>query len=174
MKIFVIVGMPAAGKNIARLYADKEGISYIATGDIVRQEAIRRGISMSPTSMAALSDELREPDGLGVTRRALEEALTSDKDLVFMEGMRSWPEIELIREKSQCTVIAFVAPRNLRRERVMIRGRADDSPQAFNDRDWREIGYGAAVPIALADAYILNTSTIDHALKELDMIVQGL
>jgi dephospho-CoA kinase len=28
MKIFVIVGMPAAGKNIARAYAESKGLIY--------------------------------------------------------------------------------------------------------------------------------------------------
>ena len=38
MKIFVIVGMPASGKNIARSFAESKKIPYFATGDIVRDE----------------------------------------------------------------------------------------------------------------------------------------
>lgn len=170
MKIFVIVGMPAAGKNIARLYADREGIPYIATGDIVRAEAEKRGVS-DAEGMARLSDELRGVDGLGVTRRAIEQALNAPTDTVFLEGMRSWVEIEMIKEKAACVVVAFVAPRNMRRQRIISRGRLDDSPSLFEARDLREINYGAAVPIALADAYILNDKTIDDALADLAKIV---
>jgi len=63
-------------------------------------------------------------------------------------------------------VIAFLAPRAIRRERIISRGRSDDSAEAFNERDQREIAYGTAVPIALADEYILNTGTMEDALQK--------
>lgn len=88
MKIFVIVGMPAAGKNIARTYAESKGLIYYATGDIVRAEVKKRGAT-DPVSTAKISDELRGPDGMGVTRLALEEVLKSGAAVGFLEGMRS-------------------------------------------------------------------------------------
>lgn len=89
-----------------------------------------------------------------------------------MEGMRSWPEIELVRRETKCVVIAFLAPRDLRLQRIISRGRSDDSPAAFDQRDMREIEYGAAIPIALADEYILNTSTMENALGRINDIVK--
>ena len=173
MKIFIIVGMPAAGKNIARSYAESKGIPYFATGDIVRAEVGRRGLESNAENMAAVSNEMRGSDGMGVTRKALQTAKETNTRVVFLEGMRSWPEIELIRQGSNCTVIAFLAPRNTRRGRVLSRGRSDDAPHAFDARDEREIAYGTAVPIALADEYILNTTTMEDALGALDRIVQA-
>ena len=41
MQIIIIVGMPAAGKNIARDYAAAKGYRYFATGDIVRAEVAK-------------------------------------------------------------------------------------------------------------------------------------
>ncbi len=172
MRIFIIVGMPAAGKSIARTYAEKEGYPYHATGDVVRAEVRARGLKPGPDTMAQVSDELRGEDGMGVTRVALEKVLEEASRIVFLEGMRSWPEIELIREKAEAVVVAFLAPRPLRRQRVISRGRADDSPEAFEDRDRREIVYGAAIPIALADGYVVNTSTMEDAEKDLDAIVR--
>jgi len=170
MKIFVVVGMPAAGKNIARMYTESKEWTYYATGDIVRAEAARRGVS-DPAGTARISDELRGADGMGVTRLALQKLLQTGAEVGFLEGMRSWPEIELIRAEAPCVVVAFLAPRKIRFERVCSRGRSDDSPQAFDERDRREIAYGTAVPIALADAYILNTGTVDDALRQLDALV---
>lgn len=171
MKILVIVGMPASGKNIARLYTESRGIPYFATGDLVRAEVKSRG-SQGPAQTAAVSTELRGEDGMGVTRMALTAALESGKPLVFLEGMRSWPEIDLIRRKAEVVVIAFVAPRQTRLRRVMVRGRDDDSAAAFDGRDLREIEYGASVPVALADEYILNTGTVEEAFVDLDRIVR--
>lgn len=65
MKIFIIVGMPAAGKDIARVYAESRGIPYFATGDIVRGEIKKQGLTPGPETMARISDELRGKDGMG-------------------------------------------------------------------------------------------------------------
>ena len=172
MKVFIIVGMPASGKNIARDYAQAKGYPYHATGDIVRAEVRRRGLPADPQSTALVSDELRGLDGMGVTRLALETALTEDSPIVFLEGMRSFPEINLIAGQVECVVVAFLAPRSARMQRILSRGRADDAPDAFDARDQREITYGAAVPIALADEYILNTGSMEEAMGALDAIVQ--
>lgn len=170
MTIFIIVGMPAAGKNLAGTYAENNGIPYFASGDIVRKVVRERGLDPDAANMAAVSTELRGADGLGVTRHVLAAALQSGHETVFMEGMRSWPEIELIRRETPCVVIAFLAPRALRLQRIISRGRSDDSPEAFEERDMREINYGAAIPIALADEYILNTSTMEEALEKISDI----
>jgi dephospho-CoA kinase len=145
---------------------------YYATGDIVRAEVKGRGLEADAVNSSEVSDELRGEDGMGITRLALAEILKSSVAVGFLEGMRSWQEIELIREKADSVVVAFVTPRNLRRERIVSRGREDDSPQAFDDRDKREIAYGTAIPIALADAYILNTGSEEDATSQLDAIVQ--
>lgn len=171
MKIFVIVGMPAAGKNLARDYAIARGIPYFATGDLVRAEVVLRGVEATPENMATISNELRGDDGMGVTRLALETALNADAPLVMLEGMRSWPEIELIRRQAMAVVIAFLAPMALRCDRIVSRGRSDDSADAFNERDQREIAYGTAVPIALADEYILNTGTMEESLQALNDVL---
>lgn len=172
MKIFVIVGMPAAGKSIAQAYAREKGYPYHATGDVVRAEVKARGLEPGPKTMAGVSDELRGEDGMGVTRIALKKVLEEKSQIAFLEGMRSWQEIELIREQADAVVVAFLAPRPLRRKRMIARGRPDDSPAGFEERDWREIFYGASIPIALADAYIVNTSTMEDARRDLDAIVR--
>jgi len=99
--------------------------------------------------------------------------LKAKSDVVFLEGIRSWPEVEWIRSQADCNVIAVVAPRKARMERIKKRGREDDSAQHFDLRDQREIEYGVAICIALADAYVLNAGTIEDALTQLDRIVRG-
>jgi dephospho-CoA kinase len=171
VKCFIIIGMPAAGKDIARQVARAKGYPYFATGDIVRAEAARRGVSPDADSMAKLSTELRGNDGLGVTRLALKTAVHSGEPVVFMEGIRSKQEIDLIGAQSETVVVAFLAPRSIRKARVLSRGRPDDSAAAFDGRDRREIDYGLAVPIALADEYILNTGTVGEALDAFGEII---
>lgn len=172
MKIFIIVGMPASGKNIARIYAGSKDMVYYSTGDIVRAEVKARGLEVDAAITSEVSDELRGEDGLGVTRLALEEFLKTGADVGFLAGMRSWQEIELIREKTEGVVVAVLTPRGLRLERFCLRRRDDDSPLGFDERDRREIANGTAIPIALADAYILNTGTMDDTMEQLDAVVR--
>ncbi len=174
MKLVVVTGMPAAGKNIVAQYARMQQYPHFSTGDFVRAEIRRRGCMADPETSAKISTELRGADGLGVTRMAVEEALRQKADVVFLEGIRSWPEIELIRNKVPCTLVAVVAPRNLRLNRVKQRGREDDSVDHFEKRDQREIDYGVAVCIALADAYVLNDRSMDDALRQFDNIIKNL
>lgn len=154
------------------MYAEAGGIPYFATGDLVRKEVRKRGLENDAVAAAAVSTELRGADGLGVTRLALAAAIESAAEILFMEGMRSQPEIELIRSKYECVVIAFLAPKQLRLQRIISRQRQDDSPQLFGERDLREIEYGTAIPIVLADEYILNTGTMEQAIEQIDQIVR--
>jgi dephospho-CoA kinase len=170
--IFVIVGMPASGKNTGRIYAESKGFPYFATGDIVRAEARKRGLEENSENMATLSTSLRGVDGMGVTRLALASARDTGRDVVFLEGMRSWPEIELIRAEAYVVVVAFVAPQVIRRQRVVSRGRSDDSEAGFAHRDQREIDYGSAVPIALADEYVINSGSMAEAEGQLARVVE--
>ncbi len=173
MKIFIIVGMPASGKNIARLYAESKNIPYFATGDLVRREVSKRDLEPTAENTGKVSTELRGKDGMGVTRLALSAALKARNPMVFLEGMRSWPEIDLIRQEAESIVVAFLAPKEVRLKRILSRGRSDDLPEYFQERDLREISYGTAVPIALADEYILNKGSLEDALQALDQIVKG-
>jgi dephospho-CoA kinase len=173
MKVIVIVGMPAAGKNIASEYAKEHQFPYFSTGEVVRQEVKKRALNGDAENTAKISNELRGKDGLGVTRIVLIEAQKINSELVFLEGIRSWPEVEMIRDTSDCKVIAFVAPANMRLARVSTRGRRDDSSAHFKDRDWRELNYGVATCIALADEYILNTGTQEDAMGHLDRAIKS-
>ena len=168
MKIIVVIGMPASGKDIARKYAEAKLHPYISTGDIIRSEIKKRGLAANPENMAKLSEELRGQDGIGVTKIALTAVLNKKADLIFLEGMRSWKEIELIKNNSDCFTMAIIAPRAVRLTRVQKRGREDDSIEYFAKRDWREINYGLATCIALADDYILNTGTVEDAFISID------
>lgn len=174
MKLVVITGMPAAGKNIAAQYAQEHHYPHFSTGDFVRAEIRKRGCAGDAETSARISTEMRGTDGLGVTRLAVAEVLKQKVDIVFLEGIRSWPEIEMIRSQTPCILIAILAPRNMRLDRVISRGREDDSADHFDRRDQREIEYGVANCIALADAYVLNSGTLDETLRQFDVIIQRL
>jgi dephospho-CoA kinase len=80
MKLFVVTGMPVAGKNIAAQYAKEHKYLLFSTGDFVRAEIRKRGVSDDPEMSAKISTELRGKDGLGVTRRLNQQAACAWKE----------------------------------------------------------------------------------------------
>ena len=163
MKIFIIVGMPASGKNLARVYAESKHIPYFATGDLVRAEVKKRGLDPTPENTGRVSTELRGKDGLGVTRLALAGALQSGQACGFPGRNALVARDRIDPPKSGGDSGGLYRSERGSSERVAARGRSDDSPAQFDERDSREIQYGAAVPIALADEYILNTGSMEEA-----------
>lgn len=174
--VIIVVGMPASGKDFARYYAEETNVPRLTTGDIVRMECASRGLDLNAANMAMVSDELRSRDPAELTRWLVDrvEQEYSHQPLVILEGMRSWPEIELVRAKFPATIIAFVVGRGLRKKRYAGRAREDDDPKLFDERDWREIDYGTSVPIALADYYVVNDGSVEETIwrfrKVMDII----
>jgi dephospho-CoA kinase len=172
-KVLVVVGMPASGKNIARDYSTAKRIPYLSTGDIVREECRKRGLEPDAESCKAISDELRGIDPAELTNRLI----TTVKEkyqampMVVLEGMRSWEEIESLKKHFQVSICAFVLPRSVRKKRLVARGRPEDDPSRFDERDMREIRYGTSVPIAMADHYILNEGTVEESSRKFARIV---
>ena len=52
MKLILVTGMPAAGKNIAARYAQMNQYPYFSTGDFVRAEIKKRGCRADPETSA--------------------------------------------------------------------------------------------------------------------------
>ena len=172
-KVLVVVGMPASGKNIARDCSGAMRIPYLSTGDLVREECRNRGLEPDADNCGAVSDELRGIDPAELTHRLITavESRFKDEPLVVLEGMRSWEEIESLKCRFQVTLCAFILPRSERRARMAARGRPEDDPSRFDERDLREIRYGASAPIALADHYVLNEGSVEDSTRRFARII---
>ncbi len=170
MRVVFIVGMPGSGKTLAVSFLKKLGLSVINMGDVVREEAISRGIEITPENLGKISIELREKYGKEeVARRCLPKIVKINKDVVI-EGIRSFYEINYFKKnlKADFIILGIHASPKTRFERLLKRGREDD-PKNFDEfrkRDFRELGYGLGDVIALADYMIVNEYSIEHLEKE--------
>jgi cytidylate kinase len=173
MTIFVIAGMSTSGKNTKRMYAENNNIPYFATGDIVRKGVKKQGLAPNAENMPEISTNLRGTDGMGVTRIAPSNTLASTNNLVFMERISSCPKVELIHREADSFIVAFVAPRELRRDQMASGSRADNTPSVFEGRGLPEMADGTAISIARADAHVLNAGTMDEAMADLNTIVKS-
>ncbi len=172
MKVVFIVGMPGSGKTLAVSFLKKLGLDVVNMGDVVREEAISRGIEITPENLGKISVELREKYGKEeVARRCLPKIIKYDRDIVI-EGIRSFYEINYFKKNlnADFIILAIHASPKTRFERLLRRGREDDPKnlEEFKERDLRELKYGLGDVIALADYMIVNEYSIEYLKKEVE------
>jgi dephospho-CoA kinase len=84
--------------------------------------------------------------------------------VILVDGCRSTDEVDAFRSLADVTVIAVTSSPEARYERLVKRGRSDAPAniEEFIKRDEREIGWGLAKAIALADVTVTNESTLEE------------
>ncbi len=177
MKVICVTGMPAAGKEEFQKVAAREGYTIVRMGDVVREEARRRGLPITDAAVGGMAHAERETHGVAVwAERTIPHARA---DRVCIDGLRSPAELATFRKAfaGGLVVFAVTAAPKTRWERVQRRRRADDARtwDEFLRRDARERGWGLEEVIAAADVTIVNEGTLEQfytdvreALRKLD------
>jgi len=159
-KAVVFVGMPGAGKSVAADCATALDIPVLAMGDVVRDEATRRGLPHAPETLGRIMLELREKFGPSIiAERCIAKFRQLKSPSVVIDGARSEAETVSFRKAVESVVIVAVhASPKVRFERLVKRGRADDAVtwEAFQERDSRELDVGLGRVIAQADVMLIN------------------
>jgi len=161
MRLLVITGMPGTGKEEFLNVAASMGIPFIRMGDIVRDEHASR--APADMSVGRFAEEERKRFGYDIwAKRSLERM---GGPIFLVDGCRSMDEVDAFRSLTDdVTVIAIQSSPEARYGRLIKRNR-DDAPsntEEFGERDDREIGWGLAKIIALADVTISNDSTLER------------
>ena len=169
MKLLIVTGMPGTGKEEFLNVAVRMGMPFIRMGDVVRDAYGSRGTGYKDVSVGKFAEEERKRYGYDVwAKRSLEKMYGH---VFLVDGCRSMDEVNAFRSLSEdVTIIAIHSSPEIRYERLVKRNR-DDAPSTygeFDERDEREIGWGLAKIIALADVNISNDSTLEdfRALSE--------
>ncbi|MBR5504215.1 MAG: AAA family ATPase [Methanobrevibacter sp.] len=170
MKVIGVTGLPGSGKSIIFDTAKEKGAIVVSMGDIVREKAAERGEDSTTTAR-----KLREEHGQYIvaklTVEKIKKILEEEKEdkIILIEGIRSPYEIEMFDANfDEFTSVSIYASPKTRFERIVRRGRADDSDvyEDFRDRDQQELGFGIGEIIATADYLIKNEGTIEEAKEE--------
>lgn len=161
--------MPGSGKSEAAAVARELDIPVVTMGDVIRQEAVERGLDPK-TEHGRVARELREEGGtaavadhsLPTIREALEES-----DVVLVDGIRSDAEVEVFEDVfgDDFTLVEVYAPFELRQARIDTRGRdagEAEGGESLASRDERELGFGMGDAIEDADVRIENTGTLEE------------
>jgi len=155
-----IAGMPGSGKSIVASAALSIGIPVITMGDVVRNEAKKRGLSINRQSLAYLAKKLRQEKGPAAIAIACIEMIRSrGYDKVLIDGLRSTFEyLEFRKYFDEIKLIYIHASPGIRYKRLLTRGRPDD-PKSWSEfviRDLQEIRMGLPCLFYLANYVIVN------------------
>jgi len=162
-RVIAISGMPGAGKGVASEAARQLGLEVLVLGDVIREEAQRRGLEPTPQNIGTIMLEVRQAEGPAVVvRRLIPKIDISPSRTVVVEGIRSEDELGELRSRFEVKTFAIHAAPKTRFQRLLARGRSDDPKiwETFQERDNRELSVGLCNVIALADVLLTNEETI--------------
>ena len=169
--ILCITGMPGAGKTTAAKALEGLGFELVSLGDVVREEASKRGLEPTDTNLGLVMLKLREESGPGaVAQLALPKILSTSKKCVVVDGIRSIEEVKVFQKIAKAKLVAVHASPETRFRYLKARGRKDapSSWEFFQARDQRELEVGVGRAIALADEVISNNEiSIDELQRRI-------
>lgn len=177
--VLAFVGMAGSGKSTCIDHLGKKGVPSVHFGSVVIEEAKRRnnGVPNEATEKK-VREEFRKKDGMAaIAKHALPtiDKTLKDNDLVILDGLYSWSEYTLLKEvyNKKLVVIAVVASRRLRYERLAKRPFRPFTAEEANSRDVAEIeNLEKGGPIAIADYTLTNNEKPDDLTHHLDIVLE--
>ena len=167
--IVCLTGMPGAGKSTIADGLKSKGYEIINMGNAVRTEAKKRNLEPTGSNLGKLMLELREKNGPGAVAELVKPEIENSKsNVIIIDGIRSSPEIGVLRKYGTVKLLAIHASTDTRFGFLQQRGRSDDpkTKENFEERDDRELGVGISNPIALSDDAISNNNLSKEELIE--------
>lgn len=168
MRILGFTGMPGSGKSEAMQVALARGYPVVRMGDLIWEEVDRQGLPRDPANVGKVAGAMRQIHGPDVwSLRTVERVRTVAQGarLALIDGIRSNAEVETFRRElgHDFVLVAIHTDPGHRFERMVRRARADDHPdvKGLQARDEREMSWGIAQTIALADEMLVNDASLD-------------
>lgn len=175
MRVMGISGLPGSGKSFVSEIATQKGAMIVSMGDIIREEAKKRGESTKETAQN-LRKEHGEYIVAELTVKKIKEIRKEGfSSSIIVEGIRSPYEVNMFKENFEDFIILSVfANPDIRFERIKSRKREDDTTdyETFVSRDQRELDFGIGDVISLSNKIIINESDLDTYLEEINKFLE--
>lgn len=189
MRVVGVTGMPGAGKSEAMKVAAKMEFPVVRMGDLIWAEVEAQGLPRDAEHVGKVANAMREAHGDDIWAKRTVEKVREHQNapapeahdhhraasqIVLIDGIRSNQEVEVFREQlgSDFILVAIHTDPDERYDRLTARGRDDDPSEVSGHqaRDQRELNWGLARTIAMADEMIVN----DCTMEEFQAQVEGL
>jgi len=189
--VIAVTGMPGSGKGSFIGFYEKRGALVFRMGDMVRGEVARRELSPDPKNVGRVANEMRELHGPDIWARRTVEAIrehvdrqekrngspSRDTPILIIDGVRSMKEVSFFKQAiPRFYLVAIHTSPELRWKRMRERKRSDDFPEEalFRERDRRELNWGIAEVIALADEILSNNGTFEELEEKAEEFLERL
>ncbi|MDQ7026294.1 MAG: AAA family ATPase [Anaerolineae bacterium] len=179
-RTLALVGMPGAGKTLCAKYLEDEGFFQFRFGSIIVDEVVNRGWDVNPENERIVREKFRNEEGMdAIAKRALPklQAALEDRNCIIIDGLYSFSEYKTLRKElgEDMVVVAIVAARHLRYERLANRDIRPLTAAEARARDWQEIEtIEKGGPIAIADYTLVNDGSPKELLEKLDALLAKL
>lgn len=174
--IIAVVGMCGSGKSVASDFLEEKGYKKVYFGGVTMDKLNEAGLAITPENEKMMQVKLREEYGMGayalLSLPKIKE-YSSEYNTV-LDGLYSWDELKFLKEEfgDNLTVIAVIADKNIRYERLANRKTRPFTKEQAISRDINEIEKVAkAGPIAYADYYIENNGDLENYKERLEQIL---
>lgn len=171
-KLFVFAGRTGSGKtSISRIFAESNGLKWTSFGNIVRDEATRRGKSTSDKRLLQeIGQELvnHQPDRF--CEMVLESLMTSSGVSGVLDGVRHKCILDRInfRTKADRACLIFIDVGSSKRHERLIQNRHWSLEQCkMYDDDPTEWELDLHLK-GLADLIVMNDRSIASSLQQID------
>lgn len=157
--------MPGSGKSEAMSVAKERGYPVVRMGDLIWDEVEAQGLPRTPENVGKVANGMRESHGKDIwALRTVDRIRGTAGTVVMIDGIRSNHEVEVFRRElaEEFLLVAIHTDPDERYERLTSRGRDDDadSVDGHKERDGRELNWGIARTIALADEMLVNAGSL--------------
>jgi dephospho-CoA kinase len=159
-----LTGFNASGKGEAAKILQKYGYSYFSLSDVVRDEAVSRGLDTSRDNLIMTGNSMRREHGAGVLAETIYSRLD---DYSVIDSIRNPEEVHVLRNEGNFILLGIQADARKRFERMKQRGRSGDALnfeefvlQEHREMDGSPSSQQLARCLEMADVHICNNGTL--------------
>lgn len=180
VKIVAFVGLTGSGKSTAVEYLTEKGYPKVYFGGIFYEAMKEAGLTPGDWKVESpFRKEIREREGKDfIVNRAIKQfrnLITAGQHRIIADGLYSWTEYKVLKHEfpGELIVIAVVAPKHSRHQRLTSRPDRPLTAAEADERDWHEIeNIEKGGPIAIADYYLMNDQDPEHLYAQINTVLE--
>lgn len=181
-----LTGKNASGKGEVANYLKTKGFAYYSLSDVIREEAIKKGLDHSRETLIKLGNELRKKYGASYLaqqiNKKIKQQLKNKKNLNFVvDSIRSPFEAKELMKNKGFVLVGIDAPIELRFKRLRERNRLGDAKtlEDFKKQEQREnlktdSNQQLDATFGMANKVIVNDGKLEELHKKIDDLLRVL
>lgn len=133
------------------------------------------GIEHTEENEKKFREEIRAKEGKDYVAKQIikqiHDLFNAGQHRIIADGLYTWTEYKALKKEfpGEFTVVAVVTPKHIRHRRLLNRIIRPLTKTEADERDWAEIeNLEKGGPIAIADHYIMNDSSLENLHEQID------